>query len=398
MLFMCQESIKGTVSHNDFAAKVACETKCDASRQAFFYRTKEETVEFFKNILALVMKNKHKLEIEEVRFNVKFKRILIQDSTIIRLPGKLYETFSGVKNGNSTVCNARIQGVYDLLSGQFISFSIDSYSKNDLKAAPDIEVQEGDLVLRDRGYFVLSCIEKMKMNGADSIIRYKHKTFFYDPEYLKAINLLEKLQTFGSIDMAVLSDPKQNTRLRIIAAPVPEEVANIRRMKAKIEAKNRDCSHELLQLMGWTIFITTIQDPNFTIKEVCVLYSLRWRIECIFKTWKSNFNFDKIHSVSQIQLRVLLYARFITITALYKCLFVTLENQVYLKVKKHLSLMKFMRFISRNLTTFIDQYFNENKKESAIQRIIRYCTFDERKRENFNQIIDSVNLLNEKLT
>lgn len=270
LLFMCQESIKGTVSHNDLAAKVSCETKCDASRQAYFYRTKEETVEFFKNILALVMKNKHKLEIEVVHFNVKFKRILVQDSTIIRLPGKLYELFSGVKNGNFTVCNARIQGIYDLLSGQFISFSIDSYSKNDLKAAPDIEVQEGDLVLRDRGYFVLSCIEKMKRNGADSIIRYKHKTFFYDPESLKVINLLEKLQTFGTIDMEVLSDPTQKTRLRIIAAPVPEEVANIRRMKAKIEAKDRDCSHELLQLMGWTIFITTIKDPNFGVASVQV--------------------------------------------------------------------------------------------------------------------------------
>jgi hypothetical protein len=395
---MCQESIKGTVSHNDLAAKLSCETKCDASRQAYFYRTKEETVEFFKNILALVMKNKYRLDIEAVQFNVKFKRILIQDSTIIRLPGKLYELFSGVNNGKATVCNARIQGIYDLLSGQFISFSIDSYSKNDLKAAPDIEVKEGDLVLRDRGYFILSCIEEMKRNGADSIMRYKHKTFFYDPESLKVINLLEKLQTFGTIDIEVLSDPTNKTRLRIIAAPVPEEVANVRRMKAKIEAKDRDCSQELLQLMGWTIFITTIHAPNFTIKEVCVLYSLRWRIECIFKTWKSNFNFDKIHNVSQIQLRVLLYARFITITALYKCLFVSLEDQVYLKVKKHLSLMKFMRFISRNLTTFIDQYFDENKKESAIQKLIRYCTFDERKRENFNHVINLVNLLNEKLT
>lgn len=57
---------------------------------------------------------------------------------------------------------------------------------------------------------------------------------------------------------------------------------------------------------------------NFTIKDACVLYSLRWRIECIFKTWKSNFNFDNIHSVSQIQLKVLLHARFITITSLYE--------------------------------------------------------------------------------
>lgn len=396
---MCQESIKGTVSHNDLAAKVSCEKEHNASRQSYFYRTKEETVDFFKKILSSVMKHKYQLDINKtLNFKRRFKRILIQDSTIIQLPDKLYELFSGVKNETTTVCNARIQGIYDLLSGQFISFSIDSYSKNDLKAVSDIEVQEGDLVLRDRGYFVLPCIEKMKTNGADSIIRYKHKTLFYDPESLKVINLLEKLQAFGTIDIEVLSDPISKTRLRIIAAPVSEEVANVRRMKAKKETKGRKCSNDLLQLMGWTIFITTIQNQDFTFKETRVLYSLRWRIECIFKTWKSNFNFQKVHNVSQIQLKVLLYARFITITLLYERLFIPIKEQVCLQVNKHVSLMKFMRFISRNLDAFVKQYYNTDKKETLIQKTICYCTFDKRNRENFNQVIDNVNLLNDKLT
>jgi hypothetical protein len=34
------------------------------------------------------------------------------------------------------------------------------------------------------------------------------------------------------------------------------------------------------------------------------LYGLRWRIENIFKTWKSNFSFGKVHTVSEQQLRV----------------------------------------------------------------------------------------------
>ncbi len=44
--FFCQESIKGTVSYNDLAAKISCKKDCSASRQAYFYRIKEETVEF----------------------------------------------------------------------------------------------------------------------------------------------------------------------------------------------------------------------------------------------------------------------------------------------------------------------------------------------------------------
>ncbi|MFH1526060.1 MAG: hypothetical protein ABIG69_05305 [Bacteroidota bacterium] len=59
--FLCRESIKGTVSYNDLAAKISCEQVCDASRQAFFYRTKQEAVVFFEQILAAVMKHKHQV-------------------------------------------------------------------------------------------------------------------------------------------------------------------------------------------------------------------------------------------------------------------------------------------------------------------------------------------------
>ena len=164
------------------------------------------------------MRNKSNLDdIEMIKSTFSYKRILIQDSTIIRLPNKLYEIFSGVRNATTTVCNARIQGVYDLISGRFTTFSIDPYSVNDLKAVNTIDVQEGDLVLRDRGYFVISSIEGMKENGADSISRYKHKTTFYDPYSLEEINLLELLQKKESIDIWAVSGDDKNIRLRIIA-------------------------------------------------------------------------------------------------------------------------------------------------------------------------------------
>jgi hypothetical protein len=259
----------------------------------------------------------------------------VQDSTIIRLPNKLYEIFSGSKNATATVCNARIQGVYDLISCSFTSFSIDTYSENDLSVADKIEVMEGDLVLRDRGYFVKSSIENLKRKGADSISRYKHKTAFYALHSKTAINLLELLQKQGSIDIMVAPEVDSNFTLRILAAPVSEEIANIRRMKARKEAKN-GCSHELLQLLGWNIFITTIDAQEFTVKQVYLIYSLRWRIECIFKTWKSDLKFDKIHNVGENQLRVILYARFIMLTLLYERAYNPLQKTVLEKHNKQI--------------------------------------------------------------
>jgi len=248
----------------------------------------------------------------------------VQDSTVIRLPLRLFEQFSGVKNAHTSVCNARIQSIYDLISQRFIAFSIDSYSKNDLSVTLNIPVEPGDLVLRDRGYFTIKAMEELKNKGAESIFRYKHKTAFFDIENNEEVNLLKYLKKNGSIDTMILAGSKEKYKVKIIAAPVSEEIANVRRMKAKKESKSKNPSKDHLALMSWNIFVITISTLEITFKTVLKIYGLRWRIENIFRTWKSNFNFDKIHNVSEEQLRVLIKARFIMIVFLNHHLFMPL--------------------------------------------------------------------------
>lgn len=185
------------------------ETGTDASRQAYHQRMNDECIVFFEKILERVMASKYSSEnTNEISGLNRFNRILIQDSTVIRLPLRLFEIFSGVKNAHSAVCNARIQGVYDLLSKQFVKFSIDPYSWNDLSAASDISVRPGDLLLRDRGYFSVRIIQELKLKGADTIFRYKHKTAIFDIESGEEINLSEYLTQNGSIDKIVLCGAK----------------------------------------------------------------------------------------------------------------------------------------------------------------------------------------------
>jgi len=325
----------------------------------------------------------------------KFSRILVQDSTVIRLPLRLFEIFSGVKNAHLAVCNARIQGVYDLLSKQFVAFSIDPYSKNDLSAALDISVEPGDLLLRDRGYFAALVTQKLKKHGADTISRYKHKTRIYDIESGKEINLLEHLTQNGSIDQMVLIG-KEKFKVRIIASLVNEESAYLIRMKPKKESSSKHPSKDLLALMSWTIFITTIETQALTFKMIFALYGLRWRIENIFKTWKSNFSFDKIHNVSDNQLRVLLTARLITIVFIYQRLFKPLSIEIKKISEKRLSLMKFSRYIQNNLNAIYRIVDIQNMSKKTMHAMIRFCTYDRRKRKNFETQLEQIILeLNE---
>jgi len=390
LIHHCLLSLEGTVSFNDIAGKIGSNTDAEASRQAYHQRMGSECVDFFEKILASVMASKCRFDqLDDLTASGAFSRILVQDSTVIRLPLRLFDVFSGVKNAHSAVCNARVQGIYDLVSKKFIDFSIDPYSRNDLKAAADIDVQPGDLLLRDRGYFIVGNVRDLKQQGADTISRYKHKTSIYDVETGEEINLLEHLQKFGSIDRQVLAG-KEKYKVRITAHPVDEETANLRRMKAKKESRSKKPSKQLLALMSWTIFITTVETEQLTYETIFKLYRLRWRIENIFKTWKSHFNFDKIHNVSEKQLRVLLTARLIMSVFIYHRLFRPLSACIRKISKKRLSLMKFTNYIRKNLNFIYELVDVQNISKKTVRVAIKYCTYESRKRSNFETRLEKL--------
>ena len=170
---VCIEATIGIASYNDIAAHMDADNGASVSRQAIWKKVKGPVRSFKKKILAVMIANKiDKNTLEIIKSKNAYKRILVEDSTITRLPLRLFSDFSGVANGQSKVCHAHIQCVYDLVSGQFVSFSIDPYSKNDLTAAPELILEEGDLILRDRGYLILDEIQRHIDNDAHCIYRH----------------------------------------------------------------------------------------------------------------------------------------------------------------------------------------------------------------------------------
>ena len=74
-----------------------------------------------------------------------------------------------------------------MISEQFLKFEIEPYSKNDQKAAPELELQERDLILRDRGYLTTDEIIRHIKAKADFIFRHNFKMLYLDK---KLTNLL----------------------------------------------------------------------------------------------------------------------------------------------------------------------------------------------------------------
>jgi len=391
---ICCQSTHGTVSFNDLAAKIDADTSVSVSRQAIAKKTgKESCTDFLKKILALVIISRiGKEEIDSLHQAGEFKRVLVQDSTIIKLPVRLFGSFSGVSNAYSSVCNARIQCVYDLLTESFIYFTIDPYTKNDVKAAPELAIEKGDLVIRDRGYLAIKELERHMIAEADCIYRYQSNMILLDSQTKKRINLLAELQSNKQLDLQVTLNNENGTKIRIVAWPVSEEIANRRRMKAKKEAHKKP-GKDCLALMSWSIFITTISrtkaDYNFLLR----VYSLRWRIEIIFKSWKSNMEFSKIHNVSQKQLSLILYARFIMIIIYIQYIFSPARAIIKKQLKKELSMIKMVRYLIKNTSKIIQIVkaiaIYKDKLSYHLHALARYCSYDKRVRANFEQDFDA---------
>lgn len=381
LVYMITESIRGPVSCNDLAAAVEADTGTLASRQAFHRKMNEAALAFFGAVLAVLLQTKTSI-CPQSPFQ-GFGRILVQDSTLLALPSRLMTAFSGVKNAHGQSCHARIQSVYDLLGGVFTQWSIHPYRQNDQSVAGQLQVQAGDLVLRDRGYSTTGEFERIRKAGADFISRYKHWDKLYDPATGEPLDLCRLLSRQATIDQIVLLGKVSQTPVRLVAAPVPQEVADRRRYKAKKETKGHQPGHEVLFLMGWTIFVTSLMSSRFAIEDFMALYGLRWRIEIIFKSWKSHLGFDKIHTVSAVQLRLILTARFIAAVLFYERIYVPLARQVHQAGRSTVSLVKLIRYLSRNLKAIPALLSAVAGNPKGLQVAIQYCTYDKRKRQNF---------------
>jgi hypothetical protein len=390
MYALTMESIQGIASYNDIAVSIENDNEVSISRQAVWKKVTDACVKYFKSVLELVILGKVKTPNTKGELaKCKFKRVLIQDSTIVRLPKRLFDEFSGVSNGYSTVCHARIQGVYDLLSGKFISFTIDPYSKNDQSSAPDLAIQEGDLTLRDRGYLSVNELKRHVLIGAHCIYRYRLSMQFLDYVTEKPIDLLSMLKKEGSIDVLVKLNDQYRTVVRLVAKPVDQQTANNRRMKAKKEMKRHNPGKLFLELQGWTIFITTLFPEQADFNTLLEIYGLRWRIETIFKSWKSNLHFDHIHNVSNYQLTIIIIARMIMFLIITQIFYIPCNRMISKYLNRSLSLIKLVKYVNRNptkLRSILDDLNNYPEElGQSIRALGRHCVYETRKRLNFEQ-------------
>jgi hypothetical protein len=207
----------------------------------------------------------------------------------------------------------------------------------------------------------------------------------------KPIDITSELEKNSNLDIIVELNNKKRTRVRLITSKVSEDVANNRRRKAKKENKTKP-SKGYLKQQGWTIYLTTIPKEEADFTSIFNIYSLRWRIEIIFKSWKSNIGFSKIHNVSNIQLHVILLARFIMVIIITQYFFKQCRLIVKKHLKRYLSLLKVTNYLVKHLEKISEINYELINYKGSVGKTIcvlsRYCSYETRNRLNDEQKMD----------
>jgi hypothetical protein len=358
------------------------------SKVAVFLRMKPNVVDFVREALFHLVSTTSQLK-EEIGKGVFafFRRVLLQDSTNLSLPQKLANFFPGAKNqSGKTSASIRLQAVYNALTETFVSFQPTPWACNDQCASPSILdiIQEGDLVIRDLGYSSLRVFRSIDEKKAFYLSRYFHKIALFHLTG-KRFDLLGSLRKHGTLDEALLAGAEERFPVRVVGMPVPEPIAAQRRRKllqSRDKRLNPDPTH--LALLGWEIFLTNVPRKIWDAETVCRIYGVRWRIEIIFKSWKSHFKIHAFDHPTPTEVKLLIYARLIYITLFQSCFFAQLAALVYERTGRHLSVLKAADFFSQRILTAL--LIGEDSP-IIVQQILKHCVYEKRNnRANYVEI------------
>ena len=359
------------------------------TKQAVQKRMNGGTINFLMSLFRLLMHQTAGQGLSPGLF-APFRRVLVQDSTCITLP-KCYESlYPGSDNQHGTNAVMKLQLIMDMISGHIAELSIASYRRNDQAATGDIfsVARDGDLVLRDLGYFCYDSFRKMTEQNIFFISRLCGQVPVIDPESSVSVELSKTLaQTDGIFDRVMLLGKKQKIPVRVVTIPVPESVVQARRRKA---FRGKDRRHtpqeERLRLMSWNIVITNIPDTLLSSEQVVEAYYFRWRIEIIFKAWKSMLKLEKLNFRSVRMLHISILQK------LLLCVFCQdaawAMEIAHGNIQRHVSILRMARIVQDSRPLFLACFLRIPVEKLLAFRLFKHAFYEVRKnRKNFMERI-----------
>lgn len=375
---LCEMTVNSSPSYRDIALEYSNMFDEDISKVAFYNLFNNNLENILKETINMILIGK-KNEAELI--GSMFGRILIQDSTTMKLLDSAPDIFQGLVKKKG----CKIQTYYDINSNSFDKLEITPFNVNDQKYSSEIKsiIRKFDLIIRDLGYFNTKMFRKIAEAEAFFLSKVPTTVKFFNKDGTD-LDLLELLESKGDIDKILLMS-NNKVQVRVIAQKLPDEIANARRRKKKNERKANP-SKKSLALLGWNILVTNIFETNISAETLFNLYKLRWKIEIIFKTWKSFCSLTVFHkSISKQQIMIYTFCRLLSILLMDKLIAKPVFDSARRNNNASISYQSFLSYLYRYFKHITS---SETYKGlyNLLKKIMKYSLYEKRKRCNMLEL------------
>ena len=281
--------------------------------------------------------------------SVKFNRIMIKDSTVFQLPESCAYKFPG-SGGGASAAGIKIQYEYDLKARGTVFLqaqpAISSDNTNYLK-----DIRPMDLCLEDLGYITHQHLEEVIRGQAYFLCRLGYGSNLFikkDGQYFPVDidRIVRKMKNGQMMQLPVFLGSKYKIPVRVIFERIPNEVAAEKRRKLKTDKQNKRKGLTLGRLAFCDVnaYITNAEEDLLPKMLIRSIYSLRWQVEIVFKTWKSTFNLDKVIPMKLPRFECLNYGTLLKIVICTK-LFDYYKTILWNRARIEISEIKAMRLL-----------------------------------------------------
>jgi hypothetical protein len=296
----------------------------EVSAQALDQRFNPESAELMRQVLAAAVDKVLTAEPVAIELLQRFNAVEIADSSVVRLPEALAPLWQGC-GGQASHARAALK-LYvrlDLNSGTLRGPLLAQGRCADVRSPlQELELPAGALKIEDLGFFSTQNFAALSARGVYWLSRLQSQTALYKPdgERLELLSCLPRYEE-EVLDIPVLLGARPRLAARLIAARVPQSVANDRRRRLRAGAIERRfaLSEKALALCDWTMMVTNVPSEMLSPQEAVVLVRARWQIERLFRLWKEHGLIDQWRSEKPWRILTELYAKLLAVLIQHWC-------------------------------------------------------------------------------
>jgi len=291
LLTLLKSVCSGKASFNQLAMSLGGSATLGMSKQAVHKRINKYAVAFLLQVISDLLANHSSGTLEEFSKS-GFKRILVEDSSTLRLPKANAELFPAHGNSSGSTAGVKCNLCYDLLSQQPISFSLHRATEQDRTIGKETLAlaRKFDLILRDMGYFDLSEFLYLEGIGAFWFTRFPLTANLVSASGIP-LEMLLKNASGNKIDMKVfVGDVRHKCRLVAVRADQQTTEKRRRDRRKKAQELGKTASSAALERDGWHLMLTNLPAEQISVDTLAALYRSRWAVEIQFRAWKQSLH------------------------------------------------------------------------------------------------------------